>query len=211
MVQIIPGILEKEWGEIEKKLLIVKPFTKAVHIDILDGKFAPSTTFLDPRPFAKYSQDLFLEVHLMVEDPIQYLEAFAKAGFRRFIGQIEMMPNQAEFAAKARSFAEVGLSVDGSTPIGDIKIPSSCFDSITVMAIKAGKSGQVFNPENLRKIEMLKQVQHDIKVEIDGGINDQTISLARNAGADRFIANSFIFNNPNPSLQFNLLRTIAEK
>jgi len=81
MYEIIPGILENEWNKIERKIEIVKPFAKSIHIDIIDGKFVPDTTFLDPVPFVRYSQKLFLELHMMVENPIQYLELYAKAGF----------------------------------------------------------------------------------------------------------------------------------
>ena len=59
MFEVIPGILEKQWSEIERKIEIVKPFAKSIHIDIIDGKFAPNITFLDPTPFAKYTKDIF--------------------------------------------------------------------------------------------------------------------------------------------------------
>lgn len=217
MSEIIPGILEKEWGEIEKKLEITKSFAKSVHIDILDGKFAPGSTFLDPNPFSKYSQELFLEVHMMVENPLQYLESFAKAGFKRFIGQIEKMPDQAEFVAKAEALGEVGIAIDGPTELSEIKVPYGDLDCILIMSIKAGESGQIFNPEYLKKIKTIYSVTNNIKIEVDGGINDETILLARNAGVDRFVSTSFIFNNnpprsSGPQAQFNLLNTaIAEK
>jgi len=210
MLQIIPGILEKDWNEIEKKLEIVKSFTKSAHIDILDGKFAPGTTFLDPNPFSKYSQELFLEVHMMVENPVQYLESFAKAGFKRFIGHIEKMPDQAEFVAKAEALGEVGVAIDGPTELSEIKVPYEDLDCILIMSIKAGESGQVFNPEYLKKIETIHSVANNIKIEVDGGINDETILLARDAGVSRFVSTSFIFCNdlsvnPAPQVQFNLL------
>src|SRR5690349_4941146 len=100
--EIIPAILEKDWATIEKKLEIVKPFAKTVHIDILDGKLFNNTTFMDPEPFKKYADDLFLEHHMMVEEPIQYLDEWAKAGFKRFIGHVEKMNDQAEFVAKGQ-------------------------------------------------------------------------------------------------------------
>jgi ribulose-phosphate 3-epimerase len=210
MLQIIPGILEKDWNEIEKKLEIVKSFTKSAHIDILDGKFAPGTTFLDPKPFSKYSQELFLEVHMMVENPIWYLESFAKAGFKRFIGHIEKMPDQAEFVAKAETLGEVGIAIDGPTELSEIKVPYEDLDCVLIMTIKAGESGQIFNPECLKKIEAIYSVTKDIGVEVDGGINDETILLARDAGVSRFVSTSFIFCNdlsinPTPQAQFNLL------
>jgi ribulose-phosphate 3-epimerase len=210
MSKIIPGILGKDWNEIEKKLEIVKSFTKSVHVDIIDGKFAPGTTFLDPNPFSKYSQELFLEVHMMVENPISYLESFAKAGFKRFIGHIEKMPDQTEFVAKAESLGEVGIAIDGSTELSEIKVPYGDLDCVLIMLIKAGESGQIFNSEYLKKIETIYSVTDNIRIEVDGGINDETILLARNAGASRFVSTSFIFNNnlsarSGPQAQFNLL------
>jgi len=205
MHEIIPGILEKDFSEIERKIKIVKPFAKTVHIDILDGKFAPNTTFLDPMPFSKYTQDLFFEVHMMVENPLQYLELFAKAGFKRFIGHIEKMPSQAEFVAKAELLGEVGLAIDGPTNLSEVKVPYDDLNCILVMTIKAGQSGQEFNPEYLKKVDTLKKVQEFLPIEIDGGVNDKTILVAKSVGANRFVSTSFIFNARNPQEQYNLL------
>ena len=210
MLEIIPGILEKEWSEIERKINLVKPFAKSVHIDIIDGKFSPSTTFLDPAPFAKYTKDLLFEVHLMVEEPINYLKTFAGAGFKRFLGHVEKMSDQAEFVAQGQLLGEVGLAIDGPTDLSAVKVSYSDLDSILIMGIKAGESGQVFVPEYLKKMEILRRKLEDkndirIPIEIDGGINDKTITQAKNAGANRFIANSFIFNSQNPQVQYKLL------
>jgi len=221
MFEIIPGILEKNWNEIERKINLVRPFAKTIHVDIIDGKFASNTTLLDPSPFAKYSHPsagsgLFFELHMMVDNPIQYLEPFAKAGFKRFIGHIEKMPDQAEFVAQGQLLGEVGLAIDGPTPLGGVKVPFSDLDSILIMTIKAGMSGQKFSPEYLKKVETLRLTQgQSLAIGIDGGINDKTILLAKNSGANRFISTSFIFgNNPpagGPQERYNLLRTIAEE
>lgn len=211
MFEIIPGILEKDWTEIERKIELVMSFTKVIHIDIIDGKFAQNTTFLDPSPFAKYAKDIFFELHMMVDNPIQYLKPYAAAGFKRFLGHIEKMPDQQEFVAQAQALGEVGLAIDGPTDLSRIKVPYEDLDCILIMTIKAGQSGQKFNAEYLKKIEMLKLIQHDIKIEVDGGINDQTVLLAKNAGANCFVSTSFIFNSHDPHLQFNLLKALAEK
>ncbi len=207
MYEIIPGILEKEWSEIERKINLVKPFAKTVHIDVIDGKFAPNATFLDPKRSQKYTRDLFFEVHLMVEDPIQYLKPFADAGFKRFLGHIEKMSDQAEFVAQGQLFGEVGLAIDGPTDLSAIKIPYEDLDCVLIMTIKAGESGQEFNSEYLKKVEILRSAQHYMNIEIDGGINDQTIIEAKNAGATRFISTSFIFSGQDPQGQYDLLRS----
>lgn len=219
-MEVIPGILEKDWNEIEKKIELIRPFAKVVHVDIIDGKFAPAspsqggpnTTFLDPSPFTKYSQEIFLELHMMVENPIQYLKPFADVGFKRFIGHVEclrQMADQAEFIAQAQLLGEVGLAIDRPTPVSEIKVPYGDLDCILIMTIKAGQSGQTFNPQCLEKIKILRSAQNNIRIsiEVDGGINDVTIVEAKNVGATRFVANSFIFKAQNPQEQYNLLQS----
>lgn len=210
-MEVIPGILEKDWNKIERKIELVRPFAKSIHIDIIDGKFAQNMTFLDPEPFAKYSKDIFFELHMMVDEPINYLDSFYKAGFKRFIGHIEKMSDQTEFVAKARLLGEVGLAVDGPTDPSLVKIPLSDLDCLLIMTIKSGASGQKFMPEYLKKIETLRQIQGEsFAIEVDGGVNDQTILLAKNAGANRFAATSFIFNSENPFGQYTLLNNLLK-
>lgn len=204
-IDVIPGILEKDWSEIEKKIESVKSFAKIIHIDLIDGKFADNTTFLDPTPFKKYSGELFLELHMMVVDPEKYLEPFANAGFKRFLGHIEQMKNQADFVARAKQFGEVGLAIDGPTSLSEISVPFSDLDSILVMDITAGFSGQKFNEIYLKKVEELR-IKTSIPIEVDGGINDETIKGAFDAGATRFVATSFIHDHDNPLEQFNILQ-----
>jgi|SRR3989344_9048129 len=214
MFEIIPGILEKEWSEIERKINLVKPFAKSVHIDIIDGKFAPNTTFLDPTPFTKYSKDINFELHMMVENPIQYLKPFADAGFRRFLGHVESLNrvgDQEEFVAQGELLGEVGLAIDGPTDLSAIKVPYRDLDCILIMTIKAGQSGQAIVPQYLEKIKILRSAQNDpsagsgLAIEVDGGINDETIIQAKNAGANRFVSTSFLFKD-NPQNQFDLLK-----
>lgn len=214
--EIIPGILEKDWTEIERKIELLRPFAKAIHIDILDGKFAPNTTFLDPKPFSKYAlpssgQALFFEVHLMVEDPISYLKSFADAGFKRFVGQIEslrQLADQEDFVAQGQLLGEVGLAIDGTTSIDEIKASLEDLDTILVMTIKAGFSGQEFMQSTLEKIKAIRS-KSQIPIEVDGGINDQTILQARSAGANRFATTSFIYKG-DPFTQYKTLEKLVK-
>jgi len=192
MFEIIPGILEKDWSEIEKRLEAVKSFAKIIHIDVIDGKFTTNTSFLDPKPFAKYSKDLNFEVHLMVDEPINYLQSFADAGFKRFIGQIEKMSSQEDFIVKGEELGEVSLALDVDTSLDQIKINYEDLDSVLIMSVKAGLSGQTFLPNILTKVTKIKDL-FPIPVEIDGGVNNTTIIQAKAAGADRFVTTSFLF------------------
>lgn len=206
MFEILPGILEKEWEPIERKIELVLPFAKAVHVDILDGKFAPNTTFLDPKPFAKYADKVLLELHMMVEEPINYLDSWAAAGFRRFLGHIEHMSDQAAFVAKAEQLGEVGLAIDGPTPISQVKVPYQDLDCVLVMTIKAGFSGQSFVTAHLEKVRRIKQDASFLTVSIDGGVNDQIVEMAVRAGVTRFTATSFIFKTGDPKAQYEMLQ-----
>lgn len=216
MYEIIPGILEKDWESIERKIELVRPFARTIHIDIIDGDFAPNFTFLDPTPFKKYADDIFFELHMMVEEPIQYVKRWADYGFKRFLGHIEEMSNQQEFINMAKKYGEVGLAIDGPSSIDQVKVPFGELDTVLVMAIKAGFSGQILNPEYASKIqqiknEILRSDQNDKTIiEVDGGINDQTIVLAKEIGANRFSATSFIFKSDNPGEQYKKLQQAIE-
>lgn len=208
MNEVFPGILEKEWGEIEKKLESVRPFARTIHVDLLDGKFAPNTTLLDPSAFARYSKDFLLEVHMMVDEPINYLNAFAKAGFGRFIGHVEKMSDQAEFIAKAGLLGEACLGVDLATPVSDIKVPLIDLDGILLMTVKAGFSGQKFDPSGLLKVKELRDRDALLPLEIDGGVNDVTILQGKEAGATRFVVTSYLYSSENPAASYHKLHEL---
>ncbi len=205
MLEVIPGILEKEWSEIERKIELVLPFAKTIHIDIADGKMVPNTTFLDPSPFKKYSDTIFFEVHMMVENPIEYLKPWANGGFKRFLGHIEKMSDQKEFVTQGQIFGEVGLAIDGPTPLSNVLVPLHDLDCILFYTShKAGFSGPPFVPDRVEKARQVK-VQSGIPIEVDGGINAETILIAKEAGVTRFVTTSFLFKAEDPARQYELL------
>lgn len=201
---IIPGILEDNWAEIERKIQLVAPFAKTIHIDLIDGKFAPHTTFMDPAPFSKYTKDIEFELHMMVEEPINYLKTFAQAGFRRFIGHIEKMSDQAEFVAQAQLLGEAGLAIDSPTLIQDVKVPFEDLDLLFFMTVKAGESGQKLIEEDFKKVKEASILTF-LPIEVDGGIDVDSIIKAKNAGASRFVVTSAIFKEGNPQENYKKL------
>lgn len=208
MHDVIPGILEKDFQEIEKKLQIIKPFSRRVHIDILDGKFSQEVSFNDPIPFAKYKDDFFMEAHFMVDNPVEYVKPFALAGFKRFLGHVEKMKEVEEFIAEGQIFGEVGLCLDLQTPISSISVPFDDFDCVLLMGVKAGESGQQFAPQVLEKIKDLRQVTQ-IPIEMDGGINEETLIAAKAEGAERFVATSFIFKSLDQMQSYERLLSLS--
>jgi ribulose-phosphate 3-epimerase len=201
-----PGTENKAFSEVEQKISLVRPFTKTIHIDIVDGKFAPHKTLMDPALFAPYTKDILFEIHLMVEDPIHYLKPWADAGFQRFIGQVEKMSDQIEFVAQAQLLGEVALALDKHTPVDNLKVSMEDLDALLIMTIQAGRSGQQFEETLLEKVKQLRE-RTDLPIEVDGGINDETIELAAAAGANRFVVTSFLFNNvQDPKAQWQFLK-----
>lgn len=206
--EIIPGILEQEWEEIEKKIEKTISFTESIHIDLLDGKFAPNTTFFDPAPFKKYSKDIILEVHMMVDNPVQYLEKWADAGFQRFIGHVEMMPDIPEFVAQAQLSGEAGLALDTMTQAEKIFPFIEDIDVAFVMTVKAGFSHQQFDPTMLEKIGELRAKDPLLPIEVDGGVNEEDITALKDAGATRFVSTGFLFGGENVEERYKNLKDL---
>src|SRR6185437_9393495 len=215
MFEIIPspGTENKSWVEIQQKIDAVKPFVRTIHIDVCDGKFAPNTTFSDPEPFRNYIKDMAIsrsgwvaedkgilfEVHLMVEDPSSHLKKWADAGFTRFIGQIEKMSNQEEFIAEAQLLGEVGLGVDGPTPLDALKVDYEDLDVVLFYTgEKAGFSGASLKEDRLEKVKALRKLEEYLPIEVDGGINDETIAIAYEAGVNRFVTTGFLYSLETP-------------
>jgi ribulose-phosphate 3-epimerase len=209
MYEIVPGILEKEWSEIAKKIEIVRPFAKTIHIDIIDGKFADNNTFLDPTPFKQYTKDFLFELHMMVEEPINYIKPWAEVGFQRFIGHVEKMSDQAAFITSAEELGEAGLAIDGPTSLDALKISHLDLDTLLIMTIKAGFSGQEFQPQQLDKIRTITKDTEMFTIAVDGGITEQTLQDAWKAGVRRFITTHALFSTGDPATTYAHFREIC--
>lgn len=209
MCDIIPGVLEKNWEDVEAKIKTLSPFAKALHIDIIDGKFANNLTLLDPSSFTKYKDQFLLEAHLMVDEPINYLDSFANAGFRRFLGHVEKMSSQEEFVAKGQILGEVGLALDGPTELSAITVPYDDLDVVLFyVSERVGFSGPPMLPKRLERVKELRKLS-TIPIEVDGGVKDITLALAKEAGATRFVATSFISGASDPKEAYEKLVSLA--
>lgn len=203
---IVPTILEKNWEEIEKKFEVYKAFARAVHIDFIDGKFTDNLTFLNPEPFLKYSKYFELEAHLMVEEPINYLDNLSKSGFKTYLGHIEKMSDQVEFVARAEALGRVGLALDIETPVSNIKVSYEDLDRILLMGIHAGASGRPFDDRVIQKVKSIAGSGFS-NIQVDGGVDHKTLPLLRQNGVKFFCVNSFLFKGI-PKEQFQLLQSL---
>ncbi len=201
LIDIIPGILEKEWSSLEGKLLLAAPHVEWVQIDIADNTLVPNTTFMDFEKFApanllRQLEHLSLEAHLMVANPEKYIKPLADAGFKRLIAHVESHDPRLFLEQAKHEQVEVGMAIDGPTEFEQVEPFLDQVDVVLVMTIEAGFSGQEFMLETVEKIKLIHQNFPDLPIEVDGGINQKTAQIATEAGATRLVSTSYIFNNP---------------
>ena len=207
MIDVIPGILEKEWEMIEERLRLVAGIVDWVQIDFADNTMVPNSTFLDFSRFSLLSplpRLPQLEAHFMVASPEKYIKTAADAGFKRLIAHVEAHDLRLFLDQVKYEHVEVGIAIDGPTEFETLEPFLEEADFVEVMMVEAGFSGGKFLPECIEKIKSIHSYLPDLPIEVSGGINDQTARLVKDAGATRLVSSSYIFKNP-----ANIASTIA--
>lgn len=203
-----PGTQIQDWAAMKEKLDLLFPFVESIHLDFVDGIFVNNKNFMNPLPFLAYAKGVNLEAHFVTDNPIQYIKPFADAGFTRFIGQVEKMPDIAAFIAEGQLYGEVGLAIDGPTTLESLQLPLGDLDMILFYTgDKVGFSGGTLLPERLEKVRQVRALDQFIPIEIDGGVNDKNIQMAKEAGVTRFVSTGYIFSG-NPEEQYNKLKSL---
>lgn len=193
-IKIAPSILSADKNNLQKDVDEVAPYCELLHIDIMDGKFVPPTTFL-PEMIAKIQTKVPKDVHLMVIDPEKsYIDQYAKAGASIITIHAEACKDIPKTIKKIKSLGiKVGISINPSTPLEKLLPFVNDVDMVLIMSVNPGWAGQAFMPEVLEKIKTLRKLMPNLDIEIDGGINKETIKKAIAAGANVIVAGSAIF------------------
>jgi len=196
MLDVLPGILEQDFASVKHKYDLVASYIDWVHIDIVDGILFDNTTFDDPAPFSKLKSPPQRELHMMVERPADIANEWIEAGFDRLIGHIEGIQDAQSFIDNVSlQSAEVGLALDIDTPVSVIKDYIDMVDVVLLMAIETGFSGQFFDHRVLGKIREVREINDIVPIEVDGGINHETVELVAEAGGSRVVSTSYIFGS----------------
>ncbi len=201
MIQIAPSILAANFAKLGDEVKAVEQAgAKLIHIDVMDGHFVPNISFgsivLDAiRPLT----DLPLDVHLMIENPDQYIEQFAKAGADYITVHVEACRHLHRTIQLIRSYGvKPGVVLNPHTPIESIQHILEDIDMVLFMTVNPGFGGQKFIHSVVPKVEALaniiKERNLNIAIEIDGGINAETIVPCAKAGATIFVAGSAIYS-----------------
>ena len=188
MSEIIPTILTKDPIDLQRKLKNLEGITSRVQIDVIDGVFVPNKTF-DLVALKDFDHFLKTELHLMVKEPVDWINRSLDVLADRITAQVEMMADIKTFLEEvAASGLEVGLALDLETPVE--KIPADFYpllDQVLLLAVKAGYSGQEFNSAVLEKIKKVRSIVGDlVEIGIDGGLNEENILKCKEAGASAF-------------------------
>jgi ribulose-phosphate 3-epimerase len=183
-----------------------------LHLDVMDGHFVPNLSFGVPVCEAiGRSTELFIDTHLMIAEPVRYAAAFAKAGADNITFHIEVTPDPREALREIRKLGiRVGVALNPDTPVEAISAIIDEVDLVLVMTVWPGFGGQKFIDKCLAKVETLaRRLRPEQWLEIDGGINADTIARAAAAGIDTFVAGTAVFGEPDPPAAIARLRQIA--
>jgi len=173
-----------------------------IHVDVMDGHFVPNLTM---GPFivetCRRITKLPLDVHLMMEEPERYLEAFAKAGASNLTVHVETCPDLRGTLKQIKSLGcKAGVVLNPATPVGEINHVLGEADLVLVMSVNPGYSGQSFMPETIAKVAevrtKLDALRSSAWLEVDGGIDLETLPLMKEAGATAFVAATAVFKHP---------------
>ncbi|MCP1109611.1 ribulose-phosphate 3-epimerase [Ohessyouella blattaphilus] len=195
-----PSILAADFGYLKEEIEKTSAAGAAyLHFDVMDGLFVPSISFGMPvlQSIKKYT-DQVMDVHLMIQEPIRYVEDFASAGADIITVHYEACENLKETIAKIRAVGKkVGVSIKPGTPVTVIEEFLTDIDMLLIMTVEPGFGGQSFIPESLERIkearEIMEKNARQIDIEVDGGIYLHNIEEVLAAGANVIVAGSAVF------------------
>lgn len=215
-IRIAPSILSADFSKLGEELRAVeKAGADWIHVDVMDGRFVPNITL---GPFivdaARRATSLPLDVHLMIEEPERYVEAFAKAGAKTIGVHVEACRHLHRNLSQIREAGARACAVlNPATPASAVESVLGDLDQILVMTVNPGFGGQRFIESTLPKIEQLRrwidERELDVDLEVDGGITPDTIAKAARAGANVFVAGTAVFGAPDYAAAITALKTKA--
>ncbi len=208
---IAPSILSADFGNLDQSIQQVAN-AEWLHVDVMDGHFVPNITIgpVVVSGLRKYTKQI-LDTHLMISDPMRYAKEYIKSGSDRITFHIEAVKDPSLMINEIRKHgAKVGVSLKPNTPVSTISELIINVDQVLVMSVEPGFGGQAFLDNALEKIREIRAIANRVNptllIVVDGGINEITGKLCKEAGADVLVAGSYIFNSDNPSAKVELLR-----
>ncbi|MDO5707716.1 MAG: ribulose-phosphate 3-epimerase [Andreesenia angusta] len=211
MAKLAPSILSSDFSILGEEIkLLDRSEAEYIHIDVMDGRFVPNITFGPPiiKAIRKYTEKVF-DVHLMIENPENYIDDFVEAGADIITVHSEACRHLHRNIQQIKATGKkAGVSLNPSTPISDIEYVLDDLDMVLIMTVNPGFGGQSFIPQVKKKIELLskiiKEKNLDVEIEVDGGVNLDNCKELVDLGADVLVAGSAVYKSD------NIINRIAE-
>jgi ribulose-phosphate 3-epimerase len=213
MKKLAPSILSADFSRLgEEVAAVTAAGADYIHLDVMDGHFVPNIT-IGPLVVeaVRRSTHLPLDVHLMINEPDLYLEEFIKAGADIVGVHAEILPHLHRTLERIKTLgAKASVTLNPSTPLVMVEHVLGLVDQVLLMTVNPGFGGQSFIAAVIPKIQTLREIIDErelpVELEVDGGINGETIGEAARAGADVFVAGSAVFSSPDYGETLRLFR-----
>jgi ribulose-phosphate 3-epimerase len=213
-IRINPSILSADFANLEREVGRIST-ADLVHVDVMDNHFVPNLTF-GQQMVQRLGEvtPLPLDVHLMIEDPDRWAPEYAETGAYSVTFHVEAATDPVKLARRLRSIgSRAGIALKPGTPAEPFLDILDEFDQVLVMTVEPGFGGQAFMESTMPKLRALREhvsgAGLDVWLQVDGGINERTIEIAAEAGADTFVAGSSVFLADDPLDRIASLRAAA--
>jgi len=199
-VIVTPSILAADLTKLQEEISSIEPFADWIQVDVMDGHFVPNLSFGAPL-LKNLKSSLPLDIHLMVDNPAERIDEFLKLKPLNITFHAEAVKDTAARKALIQAIRDggalVGIAMNPETPISEIDDVIEEVNLALVMSVHPGFGGQEFLAASLGKVRALRLAHPELMIQVDGGINEETAALAREAGADNLVAGSYVFSAKN--------------
>ena len=193
---VAPSLLAADFSKLREEIQEVESYgAEYLHLDVMDGNFVPNISFGAPVISSiRKNSNLVFDVHLMVENPDRFIKDMVDAGADVITIHAEATKHLNRTIQLIKSYGKkVGVALNPSTPLDVIKYDLKDIDMVLIMTVNPGFGGQAFIEGMLQKIRDLRSIDPNIDIQVDGGINNKTSKLVKEAGANILVAGSYLF------------------
>jgi len=198
-LELAPSVLSADFGRLAEQVREAETAgADRIHVDVMDGHFVPNLS-MGPQVLAavRRATNLTVEAHLMVERPELFIEAFVQAGADVIEVQVEATYQLYRVLTRIAGLGKrAAVALNPATPVESLTEVLPYVTEINVMTVEPGFGGQAFIPSSPDKIRRVRALAPDLDIEVDGGVDDRTAVLVREAGANVLVAGSFVFSHP---------------